>query len=89
MSEEAIKSIKAIKKELGRLSTVPCECLSGSAKTTSFRFVKRSLKLRNEILDAYAAVDFAVKEVWVLEPPENFVESDLFDPKYFTPGAPL
>ena len=78
-----------ITKELGRLSLGPRERLSGSGKTTSLRLGKRSLKIRDEIPDANTAVDNAVKEIWVLETPENFVYADLFDPKYFAPGALL
>jgi hypothetical protein len=86
VSEEAIELIN---KKLSSLSLGPRERLSGSGKATSLRSGKRSLKLRDEVPNANAAVDCAVKKVWVLEPPENFVDSDLLDPKYDTPGALL
>ena len=78
-----------INKKLSSLSLGPRERLSGSGKATSLRLGKRSLKLRDEVLNANAGVDCAVKKVWVLKPPENFVDSDLLDPKYHTPGALL
>ena len=78
-----------INKKLSSLSLGTRERLSGSGKTTSLRLGKRSLKLCVEVPNANAAVNCAVKKVRVLEPPENFVDSDLLDPKYLTPGALL
>jgi hypothetical protein len=85
VSEEAIILIN---KKLSSLSLGPRERLSGSGKATSIRHGKSSLKLRDEVPNANAAVDCAVKKVWVLEPPENFVDYDLLDPKYQNPRGP-